>query len=704
MATEASKTDEQVQPGAEPSATSTRETASADRATDLTSDSAKPFSSDASRTLVFVAAAFVCLAITGIIEWSSRPAAIKEFGKVGEEFYPEFTDPTLASSLEVYVFDTENVRPLDFRVQQLENGRWVIPSHHNYPADAADQLARTAASVIGIRRGAMVTRWQADHAQFGVVNPQQDALNVDDIEGIGRRIILRGQDDTVLADYIIGNQADGQSGEYYVRHPDEEEVYLASLDIDLSTRFTDWIETDLLGIENWDVTELTINNYSFDELRGEISNREVSTLSRETSSDPWSLDGLDEENEEVDADAIRESVSTVASLSIAGVRPKQQGLTPDLKLDRQALRSQGDVDRLQTDLLARGFLLQPGEDGNQENLRLIAREGEMNVATSDGLVYRLHFGRAFTGSQEELEIGLTSTGSDSGENAAGGSTDPDAKQADESPEAAAGEPGNQEATKQADGTDDPSTSSKPGRYVFVRVEFDQKYLGEAPVQPVQPEMPAELKESPGDDQTSEQDPGQNADQADKQDESKTEETTSEEETEQEDRLAEIRSQYESNKLKYEADLQEYERLSKEYQQKVTDGQNKAEELNRRFAEWYYVIPGDSFDKLRLSRGDLVKEKAVEAEPDGESTSEGEGNTDDVPDSNVSDADSDRLGQDAAAASNPQSDKTGETEASESSGSKQEEKDSSAPDKSGETKPKTDPPKKDDQKSGGKQGR
>ncbi len=127
-------------------------------------------------------------------------------------------------------------------------------------------------------------------------------------------------------------------------------------------------------------------------------------------------------------------------------------------------------------------------------------------------------------------------------------------------------------------------------------------------------------------------------------------------------------------------------------------------MNRRFAEWYYVIPGDSFDKLRLSRGDLVKEKAVEAEPDGESTSEGEGNTDDVPDSNVSDADPDRLGQDAAAASNPQSDKTGETEASESSGSKQEEKDSSAPDKSGETKPKTDPPKKDDQKSGGKQGR
>ena len=88
------------------------------------------------------------------------------------------------------------------------------------------------------------------------------------------------------------------------------------------------------------------------------------------------------------------------------MRPKQQGLTPDLKLDRQTLKSQRDIDRLQSDLLTRGFLLQSGQNGDQESLRLMAREGEMYAATDEGLVYRLHFGRAFVGSQEELEIGF----------------------------------------------------------------------------------------------------------------------------------------------------------------------------------------------------------------------------------------------------------------------------------------------------------
>ena len=35
-------------------------------------------------------------------------------------------------------------------------------------------------------------------------------------------------------------------------------------------------------------------------------------------------------------------------------------------------------------------------------------QGEMFVGASDGLLYRLYFGRAFTGSNEDLEIGLSS--------------------------------------------------------------------------------------------------------------------------------------------------------------------------------------------------------------------------------------------------------------------------------------------------------
>ena len=54
---------------------------------------------------------------------------------------------------------------------------------------------------------------------------------------------------------------------------------------------------------------------------------------------------------------------------------------------------------------------------------------------------------------------------------------------------------------------------------------------------------------------------------------------------------------------------EYERLLAEYETQVEAGKAKAEELNRRFAAWYYVIPGASYDSLKLSREDLVSPKA-----------------------------------------------------------------------------------------------
>ena len=38
----------------------------------------------------------------------------------------------------------------------------------------------------------------------------------------------------------------------------------------------------------------------------------------------------------------------------------------------------------------------------------------------------------------------------------------------------------------------------------------------------------------------------------------------------------------------------------------------AEDLNNRFAAWYYVISSDSFEKVRLDRSDLVQEKEAMA--------------------------------------------------------------------------------------------
>ncbi|MDV6029414.1 MAG: DUF4340 domain-containing protein [Phycisphaera sp. RhM] len=555
------------------------------------------------RTVLYAAAAILCLLITGVIELATRPAVIAEYGKVGKEFFPEFRDPTLASALNVAVIDPDQVEAKQFSVERNANGQWVIPSHHNYPADAEDQLARTASSVLGIKRGAMVTRWQADHARYGVVDPKTDTLEVGQVEGVGKRLTLRGEDDSVLADYIIGKQVEDEFDQYYVRHPDEDEVYVATLNIDLSTRFSDWINTDLFDISQSDVVNVSLNDYQFDELKGTVTQREVTTLHRETSLDDWKMDGIDDATEQVNKDAIRDTVNAIANLDIVGVRPKQTGLTPDLQLDRDALGSQPDVDRLQSDLLSRGFLLQPVQD-NPDTLKLISREGELATATNDGLVYNLYFGRVFTGSQEELELGFANHPDEASEDAG------DSDSAD----------GDNENSDETDSRDENETgnSGKPGRYVFVTVNFDQQFLGEAPEKPTKPEMPEELSaaEAETDEATPKESESSDDTQAADENES-SESTESPDEQDEADRLKELRESYDAEMEAYNDALEEWQ----SHQDKIEQGKEKAESLNRRFAQWYYVIAGEDYDKLALSRSDLVEAKEEVKEPESESTSE-----------------------------------------------------------------------------------
>ncbi|QEF97541.1 Peptidyl-prolyl cis-trans isomerase Mip precursor [Stieleria maiorica] len=567
--------------------------------------------SETRRTVLYAGVALLCLLATGAIELATRPAVIAEYGKVGQEFYPEFRDPTLASALNVAVIDPDQVESKQFSVRRTDNGQWVIPSHHNYPADAADQLARTAGSVIGIKRGAMVTRWQADHARYGVVNPKTDSLEVGQVDGVGKRLTLRGEDDSVLADYIIGKKVEDQTDQYYVRHPDEDEVYVATLNIDLSTKFADWIDTDLFDINSSDVVNVTLNDYQFDELKGTVTERQVTSLRRESSVDDWQMEGIDQETEQVNRDAIRDTVNAIANLEIAGVRPKQTGLTPELQLDRNALAAQRDVDRLQSDLLSRGFLLQPDQN-NRDTLKLIAREGELATATDDGLVYNLYFGRVFTGSQEELEIGL-------------GGDDQDAS-SDAQVDDGSGDGSSGEAQDSKSSGDDPAkpASEKPGRYVFVTANFDPQFLGDEPAKPTEPEKPQELKdaeekaEADSDDSKSSEESGEEA---------------SEEQAEAE-RLETLKEEYESKMEAYRSDLDAWE----SYQEKITQGKEKAQTLNRRFAQWYYVIPGDDYDKLALTRSDLVEAKTQasesESEPEMEAGSEASSSRDDAAAANL----------------------------------------------------------------------
>lgn len=513
------------------------------------------------KTLVFVGVAAVLTMLA--IFWSpgSQVRTPDYAANIGESFYPDFENPNEATSMRVAVFESDNAQVKEFAVE-LKDGQWSIPSHHNYPAEGKDRLSNTAASVIGIKRQALAGRRESDFKRLGVIDPlgKKDS----EIEGVGRRVTLLDEANNPLCDYIIGDSIEGKPKSFYVRRPDKKQTYVAELEIDLSTNFTDWIQPDLLKVESDDIKQVYLNKYSFDERSGKRVDESLLQLKKETTDEgktSWKLDGLKAETEELQETQITDLVNELNNLKIVGVRPKPPGLSADLKLNQGI---QLDL-MTQVDLQTKGFFFQRFPDGGQG---LSSNEGELLAVTNDGITYVLYFGEVFTGSEFDIEVGLDKPKKD----------EEDADKSDEKNE----EKSNDEGLKKS-------------RYVFVTVSFDPEILGE---KPKKPEKPKESTEKDDEKSSEKSDSKEKAD--DKKEEDKSDEKTEDKE-ESDEKKEDPKFEYEKALGKYKNDLQTY-------QTRLDTAKKTVQELNERFADWYYVISADSFDKLNISREKLVKEK------------------------------------------------------------------------------------------------
>lgn len=540
-------------------------------------------------TMVAIAAAMVGLTV--LIEMSQKTPKIEEFGRVGEEFFPEFVDPTLARELKVLAVDAARIEKVEFEVKQQENGLWVIPTHYNYPVDAEERLARTASAIVGLTRGAMVTRWATDHSRYGVIDPETAEASD---EGIGNRITLVDDKGQPVVDLIVGKSVEAEASaqppsgsEYYVRRPDEDEVYIADLNIDLSTRFSDWINTDLLELQPSDLIGLTVNNYRIDEEAQRIIQADVSELKQDLETSNWVLEGLNDPSAQVSQARVMTAVEALTNLKIVGVRPKVPGLRPDMSLDPRVIQSQEDFNRIRQDLGLRGLVLVPDESGTGG--RLLSLEGELMVHSADGVVYTMYFGRAFTGGQAEIEIGSADGSDESTTTEERPAAEGDAASESTDGEAADGEATDSEA---AEGEETPSAGT-PGRFVFITALIDPEVIGEEPTLPAEPTRPAELDDpSLVPEQTENPDGGEPISRV--------------------DRLSEI-------KLQYDAQMQAYQLVKRQveaYEARVKAAEDRVKEVNRRFGAWYYVISGEDFQSLTLDQRSLLEPKTAEEGPEG----------------------------------------------------------------------------------------
>ncbi len=423
------------------------------------------------RTLAFVATALISTALAFTSNQLTKPATIPGTDEFGKEFNPDFTDAGKARSMRVVSFDEATAASKMFTVQY--DGGWKIPSYHNYPADGKDQLAKAAASVIGLKRGSLATRRKTDHERFGVIDPLDEENPA--TKGRGMRITI-SEKETALADFIVGNKVEGDEDKRYVRKFGEDKVYRVSARFDVSTKFSDWAETDLLKVTGFDITRLRGSRPKINDA-DEYEGDDVVELTKDKPSDPWKLAGLDEATEELKSDDINAMVTTLDDLRLVGVRPRpafdgRPILNANLKvelpkqlLDDPRVRSEV-IKVLRADLGEKGFRVGQDDEGQTQ---IVSREGELTAGTKDGVVYKLTFGSVFSGTEQEIETGAA-----------------------EEPKAD-GKEKKKDASKQLD-------DQRKSRYLIVRVNFDESLLGNPPAEPTKPtpppgvEPPADPKE------------------------------------------------------------------------------------------------------------------------------------------------------------------------------------------------------------------
>jgi len=387
------------------------------------------------KTGIFAAVALV-LAGTALVATRDRVTRGEAFNDQGQAFFPEFTDPLACTDLEVVDFDPSTATASRFQVKFKDN-EWVIPSHYNYPADARDRLSKTAAAVMDLTKDTIRSDSGDDQEAMGVIDPL-DTKSVS-LKGRGKRITLRDSSEKVLADFIIGEEIKDRSGQHYVRVPGQKRIYGVNVKAEPSTRFADWIETNLLKLEAPKILKVEFDNYKVNLEQG-YKPGEVFDIKRIGSDGPWTMQGLDADKQ-LDEAKLSALTSALADLKIVGVRPKPAGLTRDLKKsDQKGITLSAAI---LASLQGKGFYM-------TQNGQLLSNQGDVRVYTDEGVVYTLRFGEVTFGTGDDLSAGSPD----------------DAQTKDD-------EPKDNEAEK---AKDEDHKGATENRYVMVTVSFDPELI------------------------------------------------------------------------------------------------------------------------------------------------------------------------------------------------------------------------------------
>jgi Domain of unknown function (DUF4340) len=620
-------------------------------------------------TAIFAGVAAVTLALA----FWSMPKAINSTSDEAKKMqnmvlFEKFDEPSKAASLQIVKYN-ESLGQLDpFEISKDKGGMWKIPSHDDYPADAAEQVRDAATPLIGLKSLDVVTIKPDEHAMYGVLNPDDKNLKVGE-SGVGMLVRVKDASDKIIADLIIGKEDKGRENQRFVRKPSEDAVYIADLSVaPFTTEFRKWIKGELLGVKSFDITSIMLRDYAILPTQsggyGMRKNFDAD-LSFDAAKSTWSLDrmlnfedgpaGTPVEltaEQELKASSLNDLRTAVQGLEIVNVRRKPKGLAADLKADKSLMENKESL----KSLYDQGFFPQEGPNGPE----IYATGGETIVGTANGVQYVLRFGEAvakLTGESEDKaagEIGglqrylLVTARLDESkfpipdiqplpetiedlkklEGAAQAAAVPaDVVPGTVNPPAdnpPADSPAPTAPAEEAPKPAEPATAEKPAEAPKAEEPKQEEPKTEEPKEPPTTEPKAEdpLNSCDPQDGTAiqepptAQEPAAETPAADKPatPAPATEAPATETPATQTPDAKPAPKQETEEELKERLEAVR-ERIAKENQRKIDDrnekiaaSRKKVQELNARFSDWYYVVSDSAYKKLKISRDQLIVPK------------------------------------------------------------------------------------------------
>ena len=519
------------------------------------------------KTSIFIAIAVVLLLFAWLVQ--PRDHSVVTDDIIGKQLLENFKAPSQIKELRIVKYIPETGDLIDFRVADVD-GKWCLPSHQNYPADADEQMGRVASDFVDQKvlnvayKDTGSTDVRETHATFGVIDPESKSPGTGD--SVGVKVKFTGENQRILAALIIGKEVEGTGGaQSYVRVPEQNTVYVMAINTkNFSTKFDDWVEKNLLDISSFDLKSVCMQDYSIDLVETEQGIAMAPKFHSDFKVDydamalgeKWRLDVLQRADERtgqrmsvtlapeemLNESKLEDMRQAFDDLKIIDVLRKPESIASVQRAGQVFVKSTEDIETLQNV----GYMLHAREtDNGVTAIRIYSRQGEAFIDMKDGIVYHLLFGN------------LTGT------NIAGSAT------AVTDGATAASTPG-ENANPTADiGTSAATSVLSANRYLMILAEFDESIVEKPATIPLT-EVPTE-----GDEQE----------------------------------IARLKAQRES-------DERRNKQMEDEYAAAIDAGKRRAQELNLRFADWFFVISDDVFKKIHVTDGDLITRPGQpQADPD-----------------------------------------------------------------------------------------